>query len=135
MTDSAALDAARDAMAAVSAGDRKAWLDLYADEAVLEDPVGGSPLDPDGSGLRGRAALEGFWDMIIGPNDFRIEISRSHSGGSETAVVATVHGRYANGAEVSYDGVFVYEVGDDRKIRSVRAFWDLDAVMSALGAT
>lgn len=134
MNGSDAVDAAREAMAAVSAGDRQAWLDLYADDAVLEDPVGGSPLDPEGKGLRGRAALEGFWDLIIGPNDFSFEITRSHSGGAEAAMVATVRGRYANGAEVTYDGVFVYEVGNDRKIQSVRAFWDINSVMSALGA-
>ena len=134
MNGSDAVDAAREAMAAVSAGDRQAWLDLYADDAVLEDPVGGSPLDPEGKGLRGRAALEGFWDLIIGPNDFSFEITRSHSGGSEAAMVATVRGHYANGAEVTYDGVFVYEVGNDRKIQSVRAFWDINSVMSALGA-
>lgn len=122
-------------MAAVSAGDREAWLDLYDEDAVLEDPVGGSPLDPDGTGLRGRAALEGFWDLIVGPNNLEFEITGSHTGGEEATVLATVRGRYANGAEVSYEGVFIYAVGEDRKIRSVRAFWDLDELMSALGGS
>lgn len=120
-------------MAAVSAGDREAWLDLYDEDAVLEDPVGGSPLDPEGTGLRGRVALEGFWDLVVGPNDFEFEITSVHAAGNEAAVNATVRGEYSNEARVTYDGVFVYSVGEDGKIRSVRAFWDIDAVMSALG--
>lgn len=119
-------------MAAVTAGDRDAWLALYDDDAILEDPVGGSPLDPDGTGLRGRAALEGFWDLVVGPNDFSFEITSSHTGGNEAALVATVRGLYPNGTRVTYDGVFVYTVDENAKITSVRAFWDIDAVMAAL---
>lgn len=96
-----ALTAARDAMAAVSAGDRDTWLGLYDDDAVLEDPVGGSPLDPEGRGLRGKDALAGFWDLVVGPNDFEFEINGTHTGGAEAAIAATVRGTYANGATVS----------------------------------
>ena len=135
MSEHPALSAAREAMAAVSAGDRTAWLDRYDDDAVLEDPVGGSPLDPEGVGLRGRTALEGFWDLVVGPNDFDFEITATHSGGSEAALSATVRGRYPNGAKTSYDGIFIYTIGENGKITSVRAFWDIDAVMSALGAS
>ena len=135
MNDSPALTAARNAMAAVSTGDRQAWLNLYDENAVLEDPVGGSPLDPDGKGLRGLAALEGFWDLIVGPNEFDFEITASHTGGSEAAISATVRGKYSNGSEVTYDGIFLYRVGEDGKIRSVRAFWDIDAVLNALVVT
>lgn len=134
MSTQPALATARRAMAAVTAGDRAAWLDCYDDDAVLEDPVGGSPLDPDGAGLRGRAALEGFWDLVVAPNDFAFELTSAHGCGAEAALVATVRGRYATGATVTYDGVFVYAVGDDGRIRSVRAFWDIGAVMAALGA-
>lgn len=54
-----AIVAARTAMNAVSAGDRVAWLACYADDAVLHDPVGGSPLDPEGSGVRGTTRWTG----------------------------------------------------------------------------
>lgn len=32
----------------VRAGARDAWLDLFAEDAVVEDPVGVSPFDPSG---------------------------------------------------------------------------------------
>ena len=38
-------------MAAVAAGDRSAWLALFADNAVVEDPIGPSMFDPEGAGL------------------------------------------------------------------------------------
>ena len=43
----------RASMAAVEAGDREAWLALFSDDAVVEDPVGPSMFDPEGTGHRG----------------------------------------------------------------------------------
>ena len=36
----------------VAEGNREAWLDLWAEEGVIADPVGPSPLDPEGEGQR-----------------------------------------------------------------------------------
>ena len=41
-------------VAAVEAKDRAAFLANFADDAVVEDPVGPSPLEPTGRGHRGR---------------------------------------------------------------------------------
>ncbi|MFI6483705.1 nuclear transport factor 2 family protein [Nonomuraea sp. NPDC050663] len=125
--------AALTAMGAVSAGDRDAWLACYAPDAVLHDPVGGSPLDPHGAGLRGRAALERFWELTVAPNEVRFEVAAVHPAGDEAAVVASVSVRLPTGVSFSYDGVFVYRIEDGR-ISSLRAYWDLDRVLSALAA-
>lgn len=126
--------AARTAMNAVSAGDRNTWLACYADDAVLHDPVGGSPLDPDGSGLRGHAALGHFWDLAVAANQVRFDVTAVHAAGSEAAVVATVTTRFPHGAVVTYDGVFVYTVDADRRVTSLRAYWDAQQLLSALAA-
>ncbi|GAA3447442.1 nuclear transport factor 2 family protein [Planomonospora venezuelensis] len=125
--------AALAAMEAVGAGDRDAWLACYAPDAVLHDPVGGSPLDPEGTGLTGRESLERFWELTVAPNDVRFDVAAVHPAGDEAAVVASVAIRFPGGAEARYDGVFVYRVGGDRRISSVRAYWDLRQVLSALG--
>ncbi|WP_196453391.1 nuclear transport factor 2 family protein [Planomonospora sp. ID82291] len=125
--------AALTAMGAVGAGDRDAWLACYAPDAVLHDPVGGSPLDPDGTGLRGTAALERFWDLTVAANEVRFEIAAVHPAGDEAAVVASVSVRFPSGASAGYDGVFVYRAGGDGRIVSLRAYWDLGPVLSALG--
>ena len=52
-----ARELARRSQAAVTAKDRSAWLGLFAPDAVVQDPVGPSPLDPLGA-LRIRRDLE-----------------------------------------------------------------------------
>lgn len=118
-------------MRAVMDGDREAWLACYAADAVVHDPVGGSPLDPEGAGLRGRAALGGFWDASIAPADITFEIREAHGSPREAALVGGVHVQLPGGAEARYDGVFVYAVGDDGLIASLRAYWDVEAVLAA----
>jgi len=120
-------------MAAVTAGDRASWLAGYAPGAVLHDPVGGSPLDPEGRGLHGRDALERFWDLTIAPHEVAFTVTSVHPSGREAAVVASVHIAFAHGTDVRYDGVFVYAVDGDGRIVSVRSYFDLDPILAALG--
>jgi steroid delta-isomerase len=129
-----AIVAARTAMNAVSAGDRVAWLACYADDAVLHDPVGGSPLDPEGSGVRGHNALDRFWEQAIAANQIRFDVTAMHAAGSEAAVVAMVTTRFPHDAVVEYDGVFVYTVDNDGRIVSLRAYWDVQRLLSSLTA-
>ena len=73
-----ARDLARRSQAAVRAKDRDGWLSLFAPDAVVQDPIGPSPFDPDGAGHRGPAAIAAFYDTVIAPNDlitFEIESS------------------------------------------------------------
>jgi steroid Delta-isomerase len=133
-SDHPAAVAALAAMDAVTGGDRDAWLSCYADDAVLHDPVGGSPLDPQGAGLRGREALDRFWRLAVAPNRVRFDVTAVHAAGSEAAVVATVTTHYPNGAVAGYDGVFVYAVDQDHRVTSLRGYWDVRRVLSVLGA-
>ena len=48
-----ARDLGRASMAAVESGDRQAWLDLFADDAIVEDPIGPSAFDPEGRAIEG----------------------------------------------------------------------------------
>ena len=50
---------------AVARGDKQAWLDNFADDAIVQDPIGKSMIDPGGEGFRGKAASDGFWDKNI----------------------------------------------------------------------
>ncbi len=125
-----ARDASLASMRAVEAGDREAWLALFADDAVVADPVGPSPFDPDGNGHRGRDAIAAFYDAVIGPNDaIHFTIRASYAAGDEVANVGTIRTTLPGGAGVvATDGVFTYSVGDDGRVRSLRAHWELDKV-------
>ncbi len=107
-------------------------MQAYAADAVLHDLVGGSPLDPDASGLKGQSALEQFWDLTIAPNDVTFTIAAVHPSGAEAAVVASVDIAFATGAHVTYDGVFVYTVDDAGRIASVRSYFDLQKILAAM---
>lgn len=121
-----AREASKRSMAAVEAGDRETWLGLFADDAVVEDPIGPSPLDPEGRGHHGRDAIAAFFDTMIAPSQVRFDITSSYAAGNEVANVGTITTTLADGTRVVVEGVFCYRVGDDGLIRSLRAFWEFE---------
>jgi steroid delta-isomerase len=123
-----ARDASLASMRAIESHDRDAWLALFADDAVVQDPVGPSPFDPDGNGHQGRDAIAAFYDTVIGPNDsVTFAIRASYAAGDEVANVGTISTTLPDGAGVVHtDGVFSYRVGEDGKVISLRAHWELD---------
>ena len=50
--DHPAMIAARSSWRAVMANDKAGWLDLMADDMVMEDPIGVAPTNPEGKGLQ-----------------------------------------------------------------------------------
>ena len=121
-----ARDASLASMRAVEAGDREAWLALFAPGAVVEDPIGPSPLDPDGKGHRSPEAIAAFYDSVIGPNEVRFRIERSHAAGDEVANVGTITSTMGDGTVVHTDLVITYRVDEDGKVLALRAYWELD---------
>ncbi len=114
--------------AAVHARDREAWLALFAPDAVVQDPVGVSPLDETGEGHHGIDAIAQFWDSVIAANPIRMDIYASYAGGSEVANVMTITTTFPDGATAAVDLVGIYRVNDDGRIASMRAFWEFDKV-------
>ena len=47
------------------AKDKKNWLALFDKDALVQDPIGKSPLDPEGNGHKGLVAIEKFYDTVI----------------------------------------------------------------------
>jgi steroid Delta-isomerase len=111
---------------------KKAWLELYAHDAIIEDPVGVSPLDPSGVGHRGKEALSRFWDMVIGPGNMSYRIRESYACGAECANVWTLTNKLPGGAEVTVDLVSVYKINPDGKLASMRAYWSYAEVEQKL---
>ncbi|MCH2172945.1 nuclear transport factor 2 family protein [Myxococcota bacterium] len=117
----------------IALGDRDAWLENFAEDAVVEDPVGPSPLDPSGQGHRGRVAIGEFWDRMIGPGELRFAIERAYVCGDEIANVGTIYNRLpGTDAEIGAEGVFVYRVDAAGKIVSLKAYWDYEATMAGV---
>ncbi|HEX7459344.1 MAG TPA: nuclear transport factor 2 family protein [Acidimicrobiales bacterium] len=118
-------------MTAVEAGDREAWLALFSDDAVVEDPVGPSMFDPDGTGHHGREAIAAFYDNVIGVNEsIRFTIRETYLCGEEVANVGTIRINFATGGAVEVDGVYCYRVSTDGKLGGIRAYWEADRIRS-----
>jgi steroid delta-isomerase len=123
-----ARDLARRSQAAVQAKDRQAWLDLFAADAVVADPIGPSPLDPDGAGHRGLAAIAAFYDAVIAPNErISFQIERSYLCGDEVADVGIIRTLPGGRHEVVVRGVYTYRADGAGKLAALRAFWEFDA--------
>ena len=124
MTSPAHLAGAR-SRAAASAHDKQAWLALFADDAIVEDPVGPSHLDPQGRGHRGKDAIARFYDMAIAPSELTFHFDKTYQCGNEEANVGHIV-IVAGGYRVTAEGVFTYRVDDDGKITALRAYWEVD---------
>ena len=86
---------------------------MYAEDAVIEDPVGPSMFDPDGDGHRGHAGIRAFWKLAIEPIDsFRFVIHDSHANGNTCANVGTITTTFPDGGMVDTDLVMVYTVDE-----------------------
>ena len=116
--------------AAVAAGDRDGWLDLFAPDAVVQDPIGPSPFDPEGKGHHGREAIAAFYDTVIAPNDsVTFEIEQSYLCGDEVADVGVIRTTLTGGKhQAVVHGVYTYRTNGAGKLASLRAFWEVEAL-------
>ncbi|MHC9294328.1 nuclear transport factor 2 family protein [Mycobacterium sp. LTG2003] len=112
--------------AAVAARDKEAWLSVFADDAVVEDPIGPSFFDPDGKGHRGKEAIAAFWDKAIAPTDnLEFEFVDTFQCGNEEANVGSIV-TTMGGHRITTEGVFTYRVNDTGQMIALRAFWEVD---------
>ena len=112
------------------ARDKQAWLAVFADDAIVEDPIGPSHFDPEGKGHRGKEAISKFYDMAIAPSELTFNFEKTYQCGNEEANVGNIVIR-SRGYEVVAEGVFTYRVNDEGKIVALRAYWEVDAATAS----
>ena len=114
-------------MAMAEASDRDGWLALFAEDAVVQDPVGPSPFDPEGAGHRGKEAITAFYDNAIAISEkLQFDIRQSSECGDECAFAGTIYITLPGGSEGSVELVNIYQVNPEGKIASLRSFWEFD---------
>lgn len=132
MTDYPARVAGEASRAAVRAKDKQAWLDLFAEDGYLADPVGPSMLDPEGNGHHGREALSAFWDNAIAKtDDIDFRFTDSFACGDECACTGSIR-TTIGGQQMDAEGVFLYRVNGEGKLASLRAYWEFDRALATL---
>ncbi len=109
------------------------WLALFAEDAIVEDPVGPSHFSPDGTGHRGKDAIAAFWDASVATTErLEFDIRDSFACGSEVANVGVITATVGGTTQMDSEGVFIYRVNDAGLIVSLRAFWEMDRAMGTL---
>jgi len=121
-----ASELAQRSMAAIEAKDRDGWLALFAEDGIVEDPVGPSMFDPDGVGHRGAEAIAAFYDNVIAVTDsIRFHFREYYDCGVEVAYVGEIH--ITVGGKVGVCKlVSTYRASPDGKLAALRAYWEQD---------
>jgi len=104
-----------------------------ADDVVIEDPIGKSITNPDGTGVRGKDAVAGFYDTNIAANQLAITCEETFpsSDPAEIAHILVLRSKFDNGITSSVRGVFTYRVNDAGQIANMRGYWNLEAMTFA----
>jgi steroid delta-isomerase len=106
-------------VAAYAANDREALLALFAPDTEWTDPVG----TPTHHGVDGVAA---FWDVSRSMADsIVLRPIHVHVCGNEAALVMEIH-TVVGGAGMVLDAVDVFTFDDDARIKTGRAYWELE---------
>ncbi len=130
LPQSPALTASQSSWRCVHAHDRAGWLALMADDVVIEDPIGKAITNPDGTGVRGKDAVAGFYDTNIAANALTITCEETFASSSpnEIAHILLLDSKFDNGITSSVRGVFTYRVDDAGLIINMRGYWNMDVM-------
>ncbi len=129
-----AREASQRSYSAVAKGDLAEWLTVYAEDAVLEDPVGPSMFDPEGKGHHGHAGISAFWELAIASIDtfeFLITDSFANPGSNTCANIGSIKTSFADGSHTTTDLIMVYVINDEGRVASMKAFWEPDRTMAS----
>lgn len=130
--NTSAIAAHKQSIANAMAGNKEQWLAVFADDALVQDPVGPSPFDPEGKGFRGKERLSEFWDLMIEPSNLTIVPHKRLPCGDKIVAVSMTATNDLGEIKTEIEMVVTYEVNDDGKVISLKAYWDLDALMAQL---
>ena len=115
------------------AKDKQNWLDLFAEDAIVQDPIGKSPLDPIGEGHKGKEAIEKFYDTVIANGNIEFNILESIPCADECANFAQII-NVVGDVKIETKMIVIYRANSDDKIVSLRAFWDYQKMEDQLKA-
>jgi ketosteroid isomerase-like protein len=130
----AAFEMSKKSMEMSEAKDRDGWLGLFADDAVVEDPVGPSFVDAEGKGQRGKEAITAFFDNVISQSEsLKFTIRQTMECGDEVINIGelriTLPGNQVGIVPIAN----IYKVNAQGKLASLRSFWEQDKLTFSQG--
>ncbi len=102
----------------MSANDKQGWLDLFAPDATVEDPVGTDV-------RRGVDQISEFWDIVhqLSESILLVRTGPVRVAGAEAAFPMQAVNDLG-GTKMAVDIIDVMTFDDDGRITTMRAFWD-----------
>lgn len=127
-----AVVAGRRSRDAVAARDKQAWLDNFAADGSVEDPVGPSMFDPEGKGHHGLDEISAFWDKTIATTEkIDFVFDEEVICGNEVAYIGKIVTHIAGHISEAH-GVFTYRADADGKMSALRAFWEVEKTINSV---
>lgn len=125
-----AMAASRESWRCVQTHDREGWLALMADDVVIEDPIGPSVTNPDGTGVRGKENVAAFYDTNIAANNLTVTCEETFPSSSpnEVAHILVLRSQFEGGVTSTVRGMFCYRLNDEGKISNLRGYWNLEGM-------
>ena len=112
--------------ASIGSLDVQRFVNNFAPDGALEDPVGTSP-------LQGTQAIAAYFGAIITPfSEIKPYVQEVVVCGQEAAVNWKLRLKTAAGKVIFIDGMGVFKFNQQGKLQSVREFWDLAAFLAQL---
>lgn len=109
--------------------DKAGWLGMWAENGVIEDPIGPSPIDPPGKGISTPEAREKFYDDNIANSEIEYILQDSYTSHLECANIVTLNVTLKLGEKKFFqqvNGVFTYSVNEEGKLTSLRGYWEFE---------
>ena len=128
--ESPALTASQSSWRCAQGKDRDGWLALMTDDVVIEDPIGKSVTNPDGTGVRGKDGVSEWWAKSVGLATITITCEETFPSSSpdEIAHILVLQSKFEGGMTSKVRGVFTYKVNEAGLITNMRGYWNLDVM-------
>lgn len=112
--------------ASVAARDVQRFVNNFAPDGVLEDPVGTPP-------VQGAQAIAAFITNLTAPfSQIKPKVQEVIPCGQEAAVNWKINLTTTTGKKLTVDGMGIFKFNQAGKLESVREFWDLAAFLAQL---
>ena len=120
------LETAKASPAAVARHDKEEWLSLFAEDGVVEDPVGTTPHKAGGS--VGKLALDRFWDTFIAPNAITFHVNQDIVATRHVVRDVNIEIKSSTGMVLQVPTHILYELCEENgklKVARLAAHWEL----------
>ena len=100
----------------VHSHNKAAWLGLFSEDAIIEDPIGVS-------------------ENNIANSDIKIVIHQSYAAGLECANIVTLNTILTFGGKTysqEVNGIFTYQLNDAEHLVALRGYWEVDEMMKTI---